>query len=444
MKKGVKANVIFLCLLFLILDVGIIIAFYFAYSNLFTGEIVKGNMTMEPFTPFEYSLQNNVYKEEVKSEICVVDNKIETLLTRKEFKLQVQGFNRATRIREKVVIPDMNSNVAEETIAITLLGDWREEEGIDGCNFVNDKETQLRIDYCIVPKREAPLAEWVKECRDNTLQYVTTLASSSENAGILGETLKINGKYLLKELGFKILGDNKYVVCTTYIQVTDRLIVTLRAYIKISCLNKVPFIELHETEITDWYLKSTDFNYSEINTCTQEITRMMQLLLGDIFIYETGVMDYTTDYTFIHTGTWKTKIDSVCVDVTRWMQDSYFDRIYLYSDGICYLKELSISSDKINATNRDSLALGMTSDLLEAQLINKIDEKIDGYIIRKVKGITLTSDNRLATMEYFIFAEESILQICLVDYTHSDVDINMESLISLMENKIKGVVKYEN
>lgn len=444
MKKGKSIKIIFLIILFLILDVGIVIAFYFAYNNIFTGEVVKGNMYIQSFSPFEYSLQNNVYKEEIKPEICIVNNKIETLLTRKEFKLEVQGYSRATRIRERIVIPDAESNVTEELIATTLLGDWKEQDGIDGCNFINDKGTQLRIDYCIVPKREASLSEWVVECRDKNLQCVTTLASSNENAGLLGEALKVNGQALLKELGFKILNDDKYTVCTTYIQLTERLIVTLRAYIKISCLNTVPFEELQETEISSWYLKSVDFNYAEINLCTQEITRMMQLLLGDIFMYETGIMDYGNDYTLISVSDWKVKVDSVCVDVTKWMQDSYFDKIYLYNDGLCYLKELYISSEKINASNRDSLALSMTSELLEAQLINKIDEKIDGYIIRKVKGITLVADKRLATMEYFIFSEEGILQICLIDYMHSDVDINMESLVNLMESKVKGVLKNEN
>lgn len=444
MKKGKSIKIIILIILFLILDVGIVIAFYFAYNNIFTGEVVKGNMYIQSFLPFEYSLQDNVYKEEIKSEICLVNNKLETLLTRKEFKLEVQGYSRATRIRERIVIPDAESNVAEELIATTLLGDWKEQEGIDDCNFINDKGTQLRIDYCIVPKREASLSEWVVECRDKNLQCITTLASSNENAGILGEVLKVNGRSLLKELGFKILNDDKYTVCTTYIQLTDRLIVTLRAYIKISCLNTVPFEELQETEISSWYLKSVDFNYAEINLCTQEITRMMQLLLGDIFIYETGTMDYANDYTLISVNDWKAKIDSVCVDVTKWMQDNYFDKIYLYNDGLCYLKELHISSEKINASNRDSLALSLTSELLEAQLINNIDEKIDGYIIRKVKGITLVADKRLATMEYFIFSEDGILQICLIDYMHSDVDINMESLVNLMESKVKGVLKNEN
>ena len=440
---GKRVRLGFLLLLFLFLDIIIVLAYIFIMKNVFTEEKAKGNFPIQSFSSFTYSLQGSTYKADEKNDVCLVTEK-NSCITRTEYKLAVNDFNRTTRIRDNLVLPTKNG-VAEESVAVTLFGDWYEiNNGIDSCKYTNANGTQLRVDYCILPiDKISDIDESVILCRDKNLEYITTLASDGANAGLLRDSLSINGCKQLKEMGFKVLNNDRYVVVTTYIQLTDRVVLTLRAYINISCLNSVSFTDLQQTEINQWGLWTTEMNVTEVVKSTNEITKIMTNLVADVFKYDTGDVDYTNNITKAYIEDWVLTLNSVCIDVTHLRKESFFEKVYLYKDGLIYLKTIDASTDKINSSNRDSLVLNLSSNLIDAKLINKLNDRLSGNIIRKVKGLTLNNGEKLATLNYFVFTNETMLEVSIVDYVHSDTEINIESLVKSLEGVLKDAY-YKN
>lgn len=427
--------------LFLILDISIVLAFIYVYSGIFVDSEEKGNFLLQEYTPFTYSLMETEYKEENPNTICMVQDVDNHIISRLEYKYNYKGVNQFTLVRDKFVMGLNDSTVETVGLATTLLGNWYEQNGVDGCTYINDNDSYSRVDYYMMPyNEESTFVDNCLQLRDTNLVNVTLVATNLEEDYIYTDRSNVNGYKILRDYGYKLLNDTKYIVCNTYIQITDRLYVVVRTYVNLTCFNAVSFKDLNLVEISEWPYKLNTLDVVEANKLVNEVKNILRGQIASICLYDNMSLDkFEAPYMIINVNEWKIKAGFLGVDVSDQIKDTYFDSVYLFDDGLCFFKVLDVNSEKINAENRDNLALNFSSNLINATLINKLDEKLDGYIIRKVKGLTVNKYERLATYNIFVFGLNSILEISIVDYVHEDTDINLESLLMSLSGKIEGV-----